>query len=80
MNTANVDSLINFLNFGPLLRIGLILILVIYVIFAFFIIRQVVLMGQVLHTKVAPAFKTVAYLHFIASLLVLIFSLLLLSS
>lgn len=79
METFNFNNLISFFTVGSAFRIGMILVLLIYVVFAFFIIRQTTLMDQVLHTKISPTFKAFAYLHFIASLLVLITSLMLLT-
>lgn len=78
MENANLNNLF-FIQPLTVFRVGVIAALIIYVIFSFFIIRQTVLMGQVLHTKISPLIKIIAYLHFTASLLVLIISLILLT-
>lgn len=73
------SSILGVINVASLFKIGLIAFLVLYSLFAFFIIRQSVLMSLVLHTKFSGNFKKVAYGHLIASLLVLIIVLVLVS-
>ena len=74
---VQIDNLFSFLDADMLIRLGLVLALTIYTIFALFIIRQATLMAQVLHTRFSPIFKTFALFHFLVSLLVLIVVLLL---
>ncbi len=69
---VQINTLFNFLDADMMIRLGLILALIIYTIFAAFIIRQASLMTQVLHTRFSPVFKTFAIFHFLISLLALI--------
>lgn len=63
----------------PILRVGILLILLFYVIFALLIVRQVDIMSKTLITGVSPIVRAVAILHAGLSigLLVLIFGILL---
>lgn len=58
-----------------ILRWGIIFSELVYVIFAFIVIRQVALMTQSFKTSSAPLFKLIAFIHFLVSVLVLIVSL-----
>ena len=64
-----IEDFLSLVEADLLIRIGLVAALVLYTIFAIFIVRQATLMGQVLHTRFSPFFKTLAYIHFIVSLL-----------
>lgn len=75
-----IEDLFNIINADLLIRIGLVVALVLYTIFALLIVRQASLMAQVLHTRFSPLFKSFAVLHLILSLLVLIAVLLLSTS
>lgn len=70
--SAQINTLLNFVDPDMMIRLGLVLALIIYTIFALFIIRQASLMTQVLHTRFSPVFKTFALLHFFVSLVVLL--------
>lgn len=72
-----INTLLNFVDPEAMIRLGLVLALIIYTLFALIIIRQATLMTQVLHTRFSPVFKTFAILHFFISLVVLLAVLLL---
>ena len=54
-----------------------ILFLIVYAIFAFVIVRQVNLLTRTLGTALSPWLKVIAFSHFIASVLILLFVVLL---
>ncbi len=62
----------------PILRVGILLILFFYAIFALIIVRQVDLMGETLMTPVSPIVKAVAIIHcgVAIGLIVLVFGIL----
>ena len=69
---VQINTLLNFVDPDFMIRLGLVSALIIYTIFALFIIRQASLMTQVLHTRFSPLFKSFAVVHFFVSLVVLL--------
>jgi hypothetical protein len=55
----------------------LLLIEVVYIIFAFIVTRQIKMMNRSFRTPLAPVFKLLGRLHFIAALIVLVLTILL---
>jgi hypothetical protein len=72
----NIINQINFNNsLWLLVKAGSIIGLIIYVIFAFVVMKQVNLMTETLEIDFERPIKTVATLHFILAMFVLIFAL-----
>lgn len=72
-----IDNIFTTAKFADLLEISVIILEVLYVILAFIAVRQVSLMNRSFHTKLAFFLSLVAYIHFFASIGLLIFSLIL---
>lgn len=68
------------LNFAvwDLTKVGLLLFLILYLIFALLVVRQVGLLNSVLGTNFSPLFRIVAFLHVLLALGVLLFALVIL--
>ncbi len=68
------------LNFAvwDLTKVGLLVFLGLYVIFALLVVRQVQLLTSVLGTNFSPLFKTVALLHVVLAVVVFVFALVIL--
>jgi len=61
-----------------LTKVGLLLFLVLYLIFALLVVRQINLLNSVLGTTLSPLFRAVAFLHVLLALSVLLFALVIL--
>lgn len=68
------------LNFAiwDLTKVGLLIFLVLYLIFALLVVRQISLLNSVLGTNFSPLFRTVAFLHVLLALGILLFALVIL--
>lgn len=66
------------LSIWPIIKIFTIILLSLYVIFAFVIIRQVQLMTDTLEVGFEPQLKFLAFMHFIFAIAVLFFSIIIL--
>jgi hypothetical protein len=68
--TINIIPFLNAQGFVKILDIGVFTIMVLYVIYAFIMIRQIDLMNRSFHTPLAGYFKLLGILHFLASVLI----------
>lgn len=66
------------LSIWPVIKIFMTIFLIIYIIFAFVIVRQVQLMTQTLEVGFEKQLKFLAILHFLFAIAVLVFSILIL--
>lgn len=66
------------LSIWPLIKIFVIILLAIYIVFAFVIVRQVQLMTDTLVIGFEKQLKFLAFLHFLFAIAVLVFSILIL--
>lgn len=60
------------INFDLLIKIGLVVFLIGYNIFAFLVVKQVNLMTGVLGTNLSPVLKAFALLHLLAAVIILL--------
>lgn len=67
------------LNLWILFEVFLFVFLVLYVLLAILIVRQIYLMNRTLETGIAPYIKFIGWFHLIFSVVVLVFSILLVS-
>jgi hypothetical protein len=75
------DFIINIFTpqgFGQLMGWLIVVLQAVYLLFAFITVRQVSLMNRSFSTEIAPLFSFIAYVHFLAALLILVISIVLL--
>ncbi|EKE06391.1 MAG: hypothetical protein ACD_19C00014G0005 [uncultured bacterium] len=70
--------MITTLSVWPIIKILVIILLGIYIVFAFVIVRQVQLMTDTLEVGFEKQLKFLAFLHFLFAIAVLIFSIIIL--
>lgn len=58
-------------EFVKFLRYGILIIMGLYVVYAFIMLRQIDLMNRSFHTPLAGFFKLLGYIHFLLALLVI---------
>lgn len=76
-----IDGLLNiFLSFFPwgFLKLGILILILLYVAFAVIIVRQETLMAKVIEVPANPILKVVALSHLIAALAIFVLALVLL--
>lgn len=67
----------NSQEFLGLLKVGLVIVQVIYVFFAFVVVRQVVLMNRTFKTGAGFIFSIISWVHFFATILLILLTIIL---
>lgn len=79
MTTINfINNLLSPSGFGTLLQILVTVVMVVYVFFAFIMTRQIKLMTNSFSTQASPIFTLLAQMHFIAAIVLVAISIILL--
>lgn len=68
----NLVELVSPANLAVLIKTGIIIIVIFYVLFALIIVRQVSLMTKVVEVPIAFSLRAIVWIHFLLSLLLLI--------
>jgi hypothetical protein len=74
INFNLLESMLSLQGVGVLLRLFISFILFIYLVFSFLVVKQVKLLNKSFQTEGAFLFMAFAYGHFIATLLLLLFT------
>ncbi len=68
----NIIDFVSMISIAAVVKSAVILILIIYILFAFIMVRQISLMARVVEVPIAFLLRLVVFIHFILSLLILV--------